>query len=118
MCRVLEAVRVEVQPRRSPGRRGGRAGLRVFWPNRMSADPASLADRIAALEARNRARDLDKQWERSWLRFAIVCALTYGCLALYMWAARLEPALLNAVVPTAGYALSTATFPALRRAGD
>ena len=75
----------------------------------------TLADRITALEERNLARDLDKQWERSWPRFAIVCALTYSSLALYMWAARLEPALLNAVVPTVGYALSTATFSALRR---
>ena len=47
-------------------------------------------------------------------RTLLIIALTYGCLFCYMWLVNMEAALLSAVVPTVGYALSTLAFPGAR----
>ena len=74
-----------------------------------------LEARVAALERRSREKDADKYWETSWARFLLVCALTYASLALYMWAAGIDPVWVNAVVPAAAYAISATSFEPLRR---
>ena len=73
----------------------------------LAAAVAGLQQAVANIEARNKRKDFEKQWEVGPARALIIIALTYGCLFCYMWLVNIEAALLSAVVPTVGYALST-----------
>jgi len=75
-----------------------------------------LAARVAALEQRNHRVETEKAWETSAARRITLAVLTFAALAAYLWAIGLERPLLHAVVPTAGFMLSTLTMPLARRA--
>ena len=49
-------------------------------------------------------------------RYPFTMKLTFAALAAYLWAIGVERPLINAVVPTAGFMLSTLTMPLARRA--
>ncbi len=74
-----------------------------------------LEKRVKALEDRNRRVEGDKAWETSHARKFIIAVFTYLAIALYMYAISLPSPWLNAIVPTAGFLLSTLTFPFFRR---
>lgn len=81
----------------------------------MSADNLSnLQSRIEAIEKRNREVELNKSWEASWTRKLLVAVFTYLSIALYFnYILEVDP-WLNAIVPTAGFLLSTLTLPFLK----
>ena len=74
-----------------------------------------LEQRIAKIEARNSAVELNKAWETSWTRKVLIAVFTYLAIALYFqFVVRIEP-WLNAIVPTVGFLLSTLTMPFFRK---
>jgi len=75
-----------------------------------------LAVRVEALEQRNQRVETEKAWETSTARRVLLAAVTFVALAAYFWAIGVERPLINAVVPTAGFMLSTLTMPIARRA--
>jgi hypothetical protein len=75
-----------------------------------------LAARVAALEQRNHRVETEKAWETSTTRRVMLALLTFIALAAYFWAIGVERPLINAVVPTVGFMLSTLTMPIARRA--
>lgn len=77
--------------------------------------PSSLADRIAAIEARNAKVESDKAWETSLFRRLAITGMTYLIIGVTLSLLNMPYAWLSAVVPACGYALSTLTLPYLRR---
>lgn len=71
----------------------------------------TLADRVAKIEERNRLVESNKAWETSWTRKVLLIIFTYLAIALYLkFIVGINP-WINAVVPSAGFLLSTLTLP-------
>ncbi|MBP9819799.1 hypothetical protein KBC79_03595 [Candidatus Woesebacteria bacterium] len=75
----------------------------------------SIEQRVESIEHRNTKVDLDKRWETSWTRRILIISFTYILLGSYMWAIGVTEPLLNAVIPTIGFTLSTLSMPFFRR---
>ena len=76
---------------------------------------AEILDRLAKLEARNKRVEADKAWETSWLRRFIIMLLTYLTVVCYLSiVVHIDP-WVNAVVPVAGYFVSTFTVSFIKR---
>ena len=69
-----------------------------------------LEKRLAAIEARNRRVELDKAWETSTLRRLLIVVLTYVVMSAFMFAADIDRPFINALIPAAGFGLSTLTI--------
>lgn len=66
-----------------------------------------LLKRIEAIEERNKRVEGDKAWEGAWLRRVLIMILTYIFACLYQTVADTANPYLGAVVPVAGFFLST-----------
>lgn len=66
---------------------------------------------IEALKKRNLSVEADKAWETSWVRRILIAIFTYLAIGIYMWSIGIAHPWLNAIVPTAGFLLSTLTLP-------
>ena len=70
-----------------------------------------LEKRISLIERRNVKVEKDKAWETSFTRKILLVLFTYLTLAIYFkFVLQINP-WLNAIVPTAGFFLSTLTLP-------
>lgn len=76
---------------------------------------ATLEDRIAKIEERNAKVESDKAWETSNSRRLMIAAFTYLAVALYLSAINIQNPWLNALVPTAGFLLSTLMLPFFKK---
>jgi amino acid transporter len=65
-----------------------------------------IQKRLEVVEVRNRNKDLDKAWERSWSRKLFIVAMTYLFASLYLYLIGAQTPFINAVVPAAGFMLS------------
>lgn len=70
-----------------------------------------LEQRIQKIEERNRAVEADKAWEGSWTRRLLLCLFTYLAVSLYLYYIGVPNPWLNAIVPAAGFMISTLTMP-------
>lgn len=70
-----------------------------------------LETRIQDLEKRNKIKDTNKTWETSLTRKILIAIFTYLTVSLYFSALGVNNSWLNALVPTAGFLLSTLTLP-------
>lgn len=71
---------------------------------------ATLEERIEKIEQRNKKVELDKAWETSLARKALISLLTYLVVASYLkFVVGIDP-WINAIVPTLGFLLSTLTL--------
>jgi len=74
----------------------------------------TIEDRIVALETRNKRVEGDKAWETSWTRKIAIMVLTYLTIVAYLhFVIHINP-WLNALVPVAGFFLSTLTVSYLK----
>ena len=73
-----------------------------------------MEDRIKAIEERNARVDANKRWETSWVRRIAVAVLTYFVICLFFYETRETQIFLKALVPTAGFILSTISLRFLR----
>lgn len=74
-----------------------------------------LANRIEKIEKRNQRVELDKRWEGSLTRRVLIVLFTYISIGGYMWAIGVDKPLLNAVIPSLGFTLSTLTLPYFKK---
>lgn len=74
-----------------------------------------LEERIEAIESRNRKVELDKAWEGSISRKFLIVLFTYLSIGLYMWVIGIDKPMLNAVIPSIGFTLSTLTLPYFKK---
>lgn len=71
--------------------------------------------RIRAIEQRNKKVEIDKAWETSWTRIAVIGTLTYVTVVLFLIFAGLPRPYLTAAVPAVGFVLSTLTLPFFKK---
>lgn len=75
----------------------------------------NIEKRVSALESRNKRVELDKAWEGSYTRRALIIVFTYLSIGLYMWVINVDSPWLNAVIPSLGFTLSTLTLPVFKK---
>ena len=68
----------------------------------------SILDRNTRVEA-------EKAWELSWTRRMTIAVLTYLVAIVFLWMIADTAPLLHALVPVAGYVLSTLSLPWIKR---
>ena len=76
---------------------------------------ADLEQRVVAIEQRNQRVESNKAWEISLLRKLTIASLTFLIAATYMYSINVDTYLLNALIPTGGYILSTLALDRIRR---
>lgn len=72
---------------------------------------AQLQAELELIKERNNRVEADKAWETSTARKVVIAVLTYVVIALFMWVSGIAEPLKNALVPTAGFVLSTFSLP-------
>ncbi len=70
---------------------------------------------VEEIKKRNARVEADKAWETSWVRKGIIAVLTYLVIVLFFFSAGLPNPFVNAVVPTVGFILSTASLPYFKK---
>ncbi len=71
--------------------------------------------RLVVIEKRNKKVELDKAWETSWPRRIVIAVLTYFTIVLFFYVAQLPKPLINSIVPTSGFLLSTLSLPFFKK---
>lgn len=74
-----------------------------------------LKNEIAEIKERNNRVEIDKAWETSWTRKIIIAILTYIAIVLFFNFAHLQKPLVNGIVPTIGFILSTFSMPIFKK---
>lgn len=74
-----------------------------------------LQQEIFLLKERNKKVELDKKWETSKVRILAVCILTYFIISIVFYIIGVDNYLINAVIPTTGFYLSTQSLPILKK---
>lgn len=69
---------------------------------------------LAEIQQRNTRVEVDKAWETSWTRRAIIAFGTYVIIGGYLKYLQLENAWFHAAVPVMAYIISTLTMPFLK----
>jgi len=75
----------------------------------------NLDKRVFLIEERNKKVEADKAWETSWLRRILLAIFTYLAVALYLRSIEISQPWLNAIVPAAGFMISTLTMPIFKK---
>lgn len=70
---------------------------------------------ITTIKERNVRVELDKAWERSWVRRITIMVLTFIIASIWLVIIDETNVLLKAIVPTFGYLLSTLSIPIVRK---
>ncbi len=85
-------------------------------PADRSAPESKIFDeRLEQIEQRNQRVSYDKAWETSWTRRILIAFITYLVVVAYSAAIGGQAPFLTALVPVAGFLLSTLTIPAVKR---
>ncbi|MFH0876075.1 MAG: hypothetical protein V1859_09125 [archaeon] len=74
-----------------------------------------LEKEIIAIKERNARVEKDKEWETSWQRKIAIAILTYVCMAIFFYFAKLPNPLVNSIVPAIAFVLSTLTLSILKK---
>ena len=80
----------------------------------MEKDIKKLEERVSSIEKRNKKVEGDKAWETSIIRRVLIICLTYLFAVLYLKIADTTNPFLGAVVPCAGFFLSTWTLKIIK----
>lgn len=75
----------------------------------------SIEERVANIEARNKRVETDKAWEVSFTRRLTIALLTYVVIVSYLVVIDNDKPFVNALVPVAGYLLSTLVVRSVRK---
>ena len=74
-----------------------------------------LEKEIDKIKARNEKVEEDKAWETSWARKIIIFVFTYFAIAVYFYSVGLPEPLINSVVPSVAFVISTLTIPFFKK---
>ena len=73
-----------------------------------------IEERVKKIEERNKKVEIDKAWETSLFRRVLITILTYFCIVLFLFIANLPNPLINAIIPSLAFLLSTLTLSFLK----
>lgn len=74
-----------------------------------------IREEIAGIKERNRRVEGDKAWEKSGFRVAAICAATYLTASLLLSIIGIKEYFLSALIPTAGFFISTLSLPPIKK---
>ena len=74
----------------------------------------NIEQEISEIKQRNLRVESDKAWETSWTRRITIALFTYVVAVIWLALIREQNILLKAVVPVAGYVLSTLSLRTVR----
>jgi hypothetical protein len=75
----------------------------------------TIEQRVQAIEDRNVKVEQDKAWETSWTRRVSIALLTYAVVVSYLIVINNDQPFVNALVPPAGFILSTLVMKNIRK---
>lgn len=75
----------------------------------------TIEQRIDLIEERNRKVETDKAWETSKTRKVLLVLFTYVVVSLFMKAVGVSRPWINALIPSAGFMISTLALPWCKR---
>jgi hypothetical protein len=78
-------------------------------------DLTQLEAELEHIKQRNQKVEADKAWETSWLRVGFITLITYLVACLLLRALGAQHFFLNALLPAAGFFLSTQSLPWIKR---
>ncbi|MCL5666784.1 MAG: hypothetical protein M1383_03375 [Patescibacteria group bacterium] len=79
------------------------------------AEPIEFYKEIKIIKERNKRVEADKAWEISWTRRIFIAIITYVVAGIWLMIIHESTAWLKALVPVAGYILSTLSLPAIKK---
>jgi len=88
--------------------------LRIMY-NTFVDEIEQIKKDILEIKERNARVEIEKAWETSLSRKILVAILTYIVVVLFFFFAKLPKPFLNAIVPTLGFVLSTASIPYFKK---
>ena len=74
-----------------------------------------IQEQLNRINERNKKVEMDKAWEVSFTRRLFISLVTYIVASVWLWNINEPNFLLKAMVPTAGYILSTLSIPQLKK---
>ncbi len=74
-----------------------------------------IQEQLNQINEKNKRVELDKAWEVSFTRKLFISLVTYIVASIWLWNINEPSFLLKAIVPTAGYILSTLSIPQLKK---
>ena len=74
-----------------------------------------IEQEINLIKERNRKVEIDKAWETSPLRIISVAIITYVITAVVFYFIGVKNFLLNPLIPTVGYYVSTQSLPIIKK---
>ncbi len=74
-----------------------------------------LQQKLSEIQNRNQRVETDKAWETSLTRRAFISIITYIVALLWLYIIDEQGIWLKAVIPVAGFVLSTLSLPALKK---
>jgi len=77
--------------------------------------PDEIRAEIERIKERNKRVEADKAWETSWERKIAIAAFTYVLAAIILANINAPAPLINALIPTLGFVLSTMTFDFIKK---
>ena len=78
-------------------------------------DLEEIKKEINLIKERNRKVEIDKAWEISKTRVLVVLAMTYIITAVVFYFIGVKNYLLNALIPSLGFYLSTQSLPFIKK---
>ena len=75
----------------------------------------SLEKEIKIIKQRNKKVEADKAWETSFVRKIINAVLTYLTIVVFFFFAELSKPLINAIVPSLAFIISTSSIPFFKK---
>lgn len=81
----------------------------------MENEIKEIKKELGAIRERNERVEGDKAWERSGFRVGSIMVVTYIIAAAALYSIGNSAPLLNALIPTIGYFLSTQSLPFIKR---
>ena len=75
----------------------------------------NIEKEIQQIHERNKRVEAEKAWETSPFRIAIICVITYTTTTIVFAAIGVKLYLLNALIPTIGFFLSTQSLPPIKK---
>lgn len=81
----------------------------------MEENIKNLEKSIDIINQRNKKVEAEKAWEISKLRIFSLCSITYIIASFVMYFIGVENFLLNALIPTLGFFLSTQSLPLIKK---
>ena len=75
----------------------------------------NIKKEIQLIKKRNKAVEVNKDWEVSWTRRCLIVVFTYLSIGIYLRVVEIEKPWINAIIPALAFLLSTLTLPYIKK---